>query len=39
MMDAIEMASYGMIYIPSFKKIVVGVKAILRFCLTNLNAY
>jgi hypothetical protein len=32
-----EMASDGMIYIPSFMKIGTGVEAILRFCLTSLN--
>jgi hypothetical protein len=31
------MASYGIIYIPSFIKIGIGVQAILRFCLGNLR--
>jgi hypothetical protein len=34
---AIEMASCGMIYTPSFMKIGTGVQAILRFCLSNLR--
>jgi hypothetical protein len=33
----LEMASCGMIYIPSFMKIGTGVEAILRFCVTNLR--
>jgi hypothetical protein len=34
---AVEMASCGMIHIPSFMKIGTGVRAILRFCLGNLR--
>jgi hypothetical protein len=34
---AVEMASCGMICIPSFINIGVGVQAMLRFCLTNLR--
>jgi uncharacterized protein YraI len=34
---AVEMASCGMIYIPSFVKIGTGVQAIVRFCLRNLR--
>jgi hypothetical protein len=34
---AVEIASYGMIYIPSFMKIGMGVQAILRLCLRNLK--
>jgi hypothetical protein len=37
MKDAVEMASCGMIYIPSFMKIGTDVQAILRFSLTNLR--
>jgi hypothetical protein len=37
MMYAIEMAPRGMIYVSSFLKIRIGVQAILRFCLSNLN--
>jgi hypothetical protein len=37
MMYTIEMASGGMIYIPSFMKIGIGVQAILRFRLRNLR--
>jgi hypothetical protein len=33
---AVEIASCGMIYIPSFMKIGKGIQAILRFCLRNL---
>jgi hypothetical protein len=36
-MYAVEMASCGMIYLPSFVKISTGVQAILRFCLRNLR--
>jgi hypothetical protein len=36
-MYAVEMASCGMIYLPSFMKIGTGVQAILRFCLRNLK--
>jgi hypothetical protein len=39
MVYAIEIALYGMKYLPSLMKIGVGVKAILRFCLRNLNGY
>jgi hypothetical protein len=31
------MASGGMIYLPSFMKIGIGVQGILRFCLRNLR--
>jgi hypothetical protein len=34
---AVEVASCGMIYIPSFMKIGTGVQVILRFCLRNLR--
>jgi hypothetical protein len=34
---ALEMASCGMIYIPSFTKICTGVQAILGVCHSNLN--
>jgi hypothetical protein len=34
---AIEMASCGMIYVPSFMKIGAGVQAILRCCLKKLT--
>jgi hypothetical protein len=34
---AVEMASCGMINIPSFMKTGTGVQAILRFCLRNLR--
>jgi hypothetical protein len=33
----VEMASCGMIYIPSFMKISTDAQAILRFCLKNLR--
>jgi hypothetical protein len=36
---AVEMASGGMIYLPSSMKIATGVQAILRFCLSNLRGY
>jgi uncharacterized protein YraI len=36
-MYAVEMASCGMISLPSFMKIAAGVQAILRFCLRNLR--
>jgi hypothetical protein len=36
-MYAVEMASYGMIYLPSFMNIGTGVQAILRFCLRNVK--
>jgi hypothetical protein len=38
MENAVEVASYGIIYIPSLMKIGIGVQAILRFCLRNLRA-
>jgi hypothetical protein len=34
---AVEMGSSGMIYLPSFIKIVTGVEGILRFCISNLK--
>jgi hypothetical protein len=34
-----EVASGGMMYIPSFMKTGTGVQAILRFCLRNLRGY
>jgi uncharacterized protein YraI len=34
---AVEMASCGMIYLPSFMKIAIGVQAILRFCLRDVK--
>jgi uncharacterized protein YraI len=37
MMYAVDMASCGIIYAPSFMKIGRGVQAILRFCLNNLR--
>jgi hypothetical protein len=37
MMNVLEMASCGMIYLSSFMKIGTGVQAILRFCFGNLN--
>jgi hypothetical protein len=36
-MYAVEMATFGMIYIRGFVKIGTGVQAILRFCLRNLR--
>jgi uncharacterized protein YraI len=36
-MYGIEMASYGMTFLPSFMKIRKGVQAILRFCLSYLK--
>jgi uncharacterized protein YraI len=33
---AVKLASYGNIYLPSFRKIGRGVQVILRFCLKNL---
>jgi hypothetical protein len=36
-MYAVEMASYGMIYLPSFMNIGTDVQAILRFCLKYLR--
>jgi hypothetical protein len=38
MMYASDVASCGMIYLPSFMKIGTGVHAILRFCLSNVNS-
>jgi hypothetical protein len=32
---AVELASCGMIYLPSFMKIGIGIQSILRFCLRN----
>jgi hypothetical protein len=37
MMDAIEIASGGMIHLPSFVKIDTGIQEILRFYFSNLN--
>jgi hypothetical protein len=34
---SVEMASHGMISIPSFMKIGAGIQAVLRFCLRNLR--
>jgi hypothetical protein len=34
---AVGMASCGMIYLPGFIKICIGVQALLEFCLRNLN--
>jgi hypothetical protein len=34
---AVEIASYGMIYLLSFRKTGAGIQAILRFCLRNLR--
>jgi hypothetical protein len=39
MMYAIEMASSGMIYLPSFMKTGTGIQAILIFCLRNLRGW
>jgi hypothetical protein len=36
-MHAVELASFGTLYIPSFKEIMAGVQAILRFGLRNLR--
>jgi hypothetical protein len=36
-MCAVEMPPCGMIFLPSFMKIVTGFEAILRFYLSNLN--
>jgi hypothetical protein len=36
-MYAVEMASCGIIFLPSFMKIGTGVESILRFCLNSLN--
>jgi hypothetical protein len=35
MKDAVEIASRGRIYLPTFMKIGTGVQAILRLCLNN----
>jgi hypothetical protein len=37
MIYTVEMASYDMIYVPSFVNITTGVQAILRFALSNLR--
>jgi hypothetical protein len=37
MLYTVEMASYGMIFLPDFMKIGAGVESILRFCLRSLN--
>jgi hypothetical protein len=37
-MYTVKMDLCGMIYLPSFKKIGEGVQAILRLCISNLNA-
>jgi hypothetical protein len=37
MIYGVEMASYGMMFLPGFMKIGIGVQAILRFCLSNLS--
>jgi hypothetical protein len=37
MKHAVEMASFGMIYVPSVLKIGIGVQRVLRFCLSNLR--
>jgi uncharacterized protein YraI len=37
MLYSFEMASCGIIYLPSFMKIAAGLQAILRFCLRNLK--
>jgi hypothetical protein len=39
MVYAVEMALYDMIYLPSSMKIGTGVKAKLRFRISNLNGY
>jgi hypothetical protein len=36
---AVEMASCGMMYIPSFMKIGMDVHAMLMFCLSNLRVF
>jgi hypothetical protein len=38
-MYAIEMASCGTIYVPSFMKTGTGVQAILRFCFSDLRGF
>jgi hypothetical protein len=37
MQYAVEMASYGMIYVPRFMKTGTGFQAVLRVCLRNLR--
>jgi hypothetical protein len=37
MMHAVDMVSYGKMYIPSLIKIGTGIRAILRLCLRNLR--
>jgi hypothetical protein len=39
MMYAVEIASCGMIYLPSSMQIGRGIQAILRFRISNLNSY
>jgi hypothetical protein len=39
MMYAVEVASCGMIYLPSSMRSGKGIQAILRFCISNLNGY
>jgi hypothetical protein len=39
MMYAVEMASCGIVYLPSFMKIGSGVQGIVRFCLRNLRGW
>jgi hypothetical protein len=36
---AVEMALGGMIYIPSFMKIIIGIRVIVSHCLKNLRRY
>jgi hypothetical protein len=36
-MYGIGMTSYGMIFLPSFMKIGIGVQAVLRYCPSNLK--
>jgi hypothetical protein len=36
-MSAVEMASCGMIFLPSYMKTGAGVQAVLKFCLRNLR--
>jgi hypothetical protein len=38
-MYAVEMASCGVICVPSFMKIGTGIQTILRFCLSKLKGY
>jgi hypothetical protein len=37
MMYAVEMPSRGMIFLPSFMKVSTGLRALFRFCFSNLN--